>query len=391
MRKLIIGIILLSTLLVSCGGSAVDFQNSDGYCRIGGSIFESDVYGNRVFRVENGKVSRFDGFCRDPLCDHVSEFCLDSRNFCQKTLATDGEFLYICGIDLDLGGLSRQIYRVRPDFSDLTLLCSYEISGATKPAIRVSGGCVWFMQGFYNEDKTSDDDQLARLMRIPTGGGKPEIFLDNLDIGTKFYVGNGNIYLISDELDITDIKTKSVTENAAEDLPGLPDTLGFPGGEVFLETLESETLTPGGKEVKTAKKRLYRLNGAPELIAEYRNDKVYGSGEIWFCDYGFSYLGTKELPTGRPGEVAECDFFDHEDFRVMKYDIESGKITEMKLGEGFSDGDVVELRAFANGCLVAYATNPILSYENGDSELRTCVLETRGDSLAIVGEYEGIE
>ena len=391
MRKLVIATILLSALLASCGESAVDFQNADGYCRIGGSIFESDVYGNRVFRVENGKVSRFDGFCRDPLCDHVSEFCLDSQNFCQKTLATDGEFLYICGINLDLGGLNRQLYRVKPDFSDLTLLCSYEISGATELAIRVSDGYVWFMQGFYNEDKTSDADQLARLTRIPTSGGKPEIFLDNLDIGTKLYTGNGNIYLISDELDIIDIKTKSVTKDAAKDLLGSPDTLSFQGGEVFLETLEPETLTPGGKEVKTAKKRLYRLNGAPELIAEYRNDAVYGSGEIWFCDYGFSYLGTKELPTGRPGEVAECDFFDRENFRVMRYDIESGEITEMRLGEGFGDGDVVELRAFVNGCLVAYVTNPISSYENGDSELRTCVLEPRGDSLAIIGEYEGIE
>ena len=391
MRKLGIGTILLSMLLVSCGESTADFQNSDGYCRIGGSIFESDVYGNRVFRVENGRVSRFDGFCRDPLCDHVSEFCLDSQNFWDKSLATDGEFLYICGINPDLDGLNRQIYRVRQDFSNLTLLCTYEISGATEPAIRVSDGYVWFMQGLYNEDKTSDTDQLARLMRIPADGGKTEVFLDNLDIGTKFYVGNGNIYLISDRLDIIDIKSESVTTDAARDLPGSPDTLSFLGGEIFLETIEPETLTSGGKEVKTSKKRLYKLNGAPEFIAEYREDAVFGSGEIWFCNYGFSYLGTKEMPTGRPCLVVESDFFDRENFRVMKYDTNSGKIAEIKLGGGFKDGDAVQLRAFANGCLVAYVMNPTASYENGDSELRTCVIEPRGDSLAIVSEYEGIE
>lgn len=63
----------------------------------------------------------------------------------------------------------------------------------------------------------------------------------------------------------------------------------------------------------------------------------------------------------------------------------------MKLSKGFESSDVIQLRAFANGCLVAYVMNPTASYENGDSELRTCVLEPRGDSLAIVSEYEGIE
>ena len=60
-------------------------------------------------------------------------------------------------------------------------------------------------------------------MRVPAGGGKIEEVSGELEAGTKFFVDDDNIYLISPDSDgtprLTIIgKDGNVTENAAPDI-----------------------------------------------------------------------------------------------------------------------------------------------------------------------------
>ena len=73
MKRFVFAVCLL-LILTSCGARSVDFQNSDNYCRIENNIYEASVTGNRVFMIDRENSNCFEGFCRDPLCTHNSEF-----------------------------------------------------------------------------------------------------------------------------------------------------------------------------------------------------------------------------------------------------------------------------------------------------------------------------
>lgn len=401
MKRFVFAVCLL-LILTSCGARSVDFQNSDNYCRIENNIYEASVTGNRVFMIDRENSNCFEGFCRDPLCTHNSEFCLDNKMYWIHSVATDGEFLYSCGINANLAsnGITRQIYRVKPDFSDLTLLCTYEISGSTSTELRVSDGYIWFMQGFFNDDYdpnrgvTERSDQYARLMRIPANGGKIEDFLGiDLDICTKFYICGGSIFLINPDgtLDIIDISSKETRKIAADSFEGFPDTVAELSNEIFIETVETENLTIDSASFSKTKVHLYKMtDGNFEKIADSDYSAVLGSDSIWLEEIDYSFLGTKNMPTGRPGETADCDYFRLDPRAVYEYNVNSGSIKDYTPGDGFSDGDSVRLIACAGGYLIGYVSNYVDYYETGDNGLRICVIEPREGKLNIVGELKEV-
>ena len=224
-----------------------------------------------------------------------------------KTLVTDGERLYMNATNSALtdenGTVYRQIFSMKPDGSDFTLLHTYDFSANSSSYLQYADGYLYFEQGFYSEGNILGQQQ-AYIMRIPVEGGRAErVFPEPMDIGASFFAdGERNFLFCPDgtgELSMRIIHRESgtITENAAAGVKGRLKEITVCGGNTYLQTAEEVTVlcpaeTGGEHPCRQTLRHLYVLqDGAWVPVWEGAEAYTFGDG-IWFCRNERSYLGT---------------------------------------------------------------------------------------------------
>ncbi|MGN1410646.1 MAG: hypothetical protein ACI4XJ_10805, partial [Eubacteriales bacterium] len=334
--------------------------------------------------------------------------CPDNTWLWQKTIITDGEKLYLSVQNAALtdanNTIYRQIYSLNPDGSDLTLLHTYDTSGAVSPVIRYSDGYLYFEQGFYREKIKSDapagkDDQYQKIMRIPVNGGKAEVVIeDEMDMNTTFYVDELNYYLMKTDksgiphLTIIDKENMTVTEDAAADTEGILFSIQIYHGKTYLLTSTPQTFS----DTKEDGSQVYKsLNSYILYLYENNIFRQIGKGNftfaqdgIWYTESGCDYIGTKSIPTGSHGEMTDSDIFAVTTKKVFRMDFTDYSITEYALGNDFGYGDEIGIISGAEGKLYTNISNQNQFFETGDSDYRSCLLETKNGMISIEKIYE---
>ena len=405
----VIMLLLSLFLFSSCEreSTAAEFCNFDSSCILGNTFFRSIG----EYTAWNPAWSEIrSGLCVDPLCNHkdTDSFCPDNTWLWQKTIITDGEKLYLSVQNASLtdanNTMYRQIYSLNPDGSDFTLLHTYDISGATSPIIQYSDGYLYFEQGFYRGEIKSDapavkDDQYQKVMRIPVNDGKAEVVIeDEMDMNTTFYVDDLKYYLMTTDksgiphLTIIDKESMAVTEDAAADTEGILFSIQIYHGKTYLLTATPQTFSDTKEDGSPVSKS---LNSYTLYLYENNIFKKIGKGNftfaqdgIWYTESECDYIGTKSIPTGSHGEMTDSDIFAVTTKKVFRMNFPDYSITEYSLGNDFGYGDEIEIICGADGKLYTNISNQKQFFETGDSEYRSCLLETKNGMISIEKTYE---
>lgn len=412
MKNKTICALLLSgfAVLTSCGGkedSAADYFNLDAGCMAGNTFYlsagEVSVWNPMFEEIRHG-------LCRNPLCSHndPDAVCPDYSLLWQKSIITDGVKLYMSAINASLtdtdGVFRRQIYSLNFDGSDFTLLAAYDTSGAASSLIRYSDGYIYYEQGLYRDgyDLSADggrDDQYKKIMRIPSSGGSPEAVLDSeLDMMASFYVDGENYYVISSadnaaqSLTVIDKSSGSVSEEAFGDVEGYFFGMRVYRGRTYLITSAPKTFSALRDDGTTAEKLtdnciLYYLDGgSTRKIAE--GNFTFASDGIWYTTTECEYLGTSETTTEYSGETEEADCFAVTVKSLVRLDPDDYTAEEYFPGEGFADGDSIELIAGAGGVLWADVWNDKTLFSEGNAAYRSCLIKTENGSASVSKIYK---
>ena len=121
---------------------------------------------------------------------------------------------------------------------------------------------------------------------------------------------------------------------------------------------------------------LYRLpagEGEFVRIAEAESGFVFGGNAITYTRTESEYLGTKPMPTGRPGEMVDFDFFETKTAAVCCW--KDGEITEInpRFPEGLEN---LSLTAGADGILYGSLSDGGREYyETGEIHAVRCALD----------------
>lgn len=387
--------ITLAALLLLCGCGKTPTQD---YCNTReGCLLGETYYENLHLQVWNPNWdAAYDGICRDPLCSHDSEdgLCPSSRQLWMKTLVTDGERLYMNATNPALtdenGTVYRQIFSMKPDGSDFTLLHTYDFSANTSPYMQYADGYLYFEQGFYRgEDSaktglTQTGCQAAYVMRIPVKGGKAErVFDEAIEIGSAFYTdGTYNFLLCPDgmgkvQIQITDSAAGTLIESSTAKVEGVPKDITVYDGMTFLQTEEKiEVPCPaenGGSHTYT--ETLWRLyvycGGEWEKLGESTDRFAFGGG-IWFTESTRLYLGTRSMPTGGPnGETDSVDFYVKATEAFCRINPADGTVTRYTLAGDVQLEDTVTVRCAATSGLWVEVTNGRAEYA-GETSVYSC-------------------
>ncbi|MBQ2767083.1 MAG: hypothetical protein IJF49_03285 [Clostridia bacterium] len=384
-------------LLCSCGKPPMqDYCNTREGCLLGETYYE-----NLHLQVWNPNWdATYDDICRDPLCTHDSEdsLCPSSRQLWMKTLVTDGERLYMNATNPALtdenGTVYRQIFSMKPDGSDFTLLHTYDFSTNTSLYMQYADGFLYFEQGFYSGQENFSDNHLgiseqsAYVMRIATNGGKAEKVLeDELDISSSFYADDARYYLLYPNvngdllMDIIDRKSGVAEVDAAGDVEGRLYDITIYGEKTYLRSVaEFSAECPsenGGMHVYTDKRwYLYVYhNGKWKKVGESVNGFTFGGG-IWFTESEKRYLGSREMPTGGPnGETDPIDFYVNATLSVCCIKPADGTVTRYTLAGDVQPEDTVTIRCAAASGLWVEITNGKTEYagETSTYHCRACI------------------
>ena len=402
MKKTVLLLLVLLVLLPSCAKTpAVQslWFNTQYSCFLGSTAYISDLLYVKSYTPEGIR----EGLCRDPLCKHDGSdgICPDSNQFHFKDLVTDGSSLYFSGMTADsaTGAFSRELYSLRPDGSDFRLICKTDMTGSDSPDFKVGGGYLWFTQGQYDEDAPEGERETFSILRVPVAGGEPEtvgegyLFAPNFTVsadGKTLAVINASFSSrpvnapASSEgewIELTDMETgeKTVVDPpAADENPVFIDTWR---GEFWLRTEKDRTLSFTRDSGEAVEKRrsdwvLYRLPaGESEFVraAEADSGFVFGGDAVYYTRTESEYLGTKPMPTGRPGEMADADFFETKTVAVCFW--KEGTITEITpdFPEGFKH---LSLTAGADGILYGSMNDGGRNYyETGEIHAVRCALD----------------
>ena len=392
-------------LLFSCAkklDGMPDFINSDTGCQLGDTLYQSMGGDYYVWNPDTEEI-RY-GLCRDALCTHkeTDSICPDNVWLWNKTVITDGERLFLNVQNALLtdvnGAMFRQIYSMKPDGTEFRLLYTYEASDNTSPVMRFMDGYLYFEQGFYRKElerPTGANDQYKNILRIPTGGGKPEVVISGeLDMNSTFFRDEQNEYLISENdepcLTVTNRETGTVTKQS--DIEGIPVSVRIYEGQTYLIAAKPITVVGTRADGTEAEKRfdsdiLYRLeyNGFQRLG---EGVFTFTSDGIWFSEAAYDYIGTKSSREGAYGETEEKDYFAVTTRKLYRMTENGARVEEIRLGEDFGFGDEIEIICGANGKLLVNCSNQKQFFETGDSQYRTCLLAVKNDIVFIEKVYE---
>lgn len=389
--------LLIGLTVTSCAGKPrAEYTNFDSACQLG-NVYYDCVGGNTIWDPAWNEIRH--GLCYDPLCAHndMKNLCPDNTWLNKKAIITDGERLYLSALDMTLtdenNTMYSRIWSLKPDGSDFKEVCTYESSGTTYAGIRYSDRYIYFARSFYRGEG-SRDDLYQKIMRVPAGGGKIEEVSGELEAGTKFFVDDDNIYLISPDSDgtprLTIIgKDGNVTENAAPDIEGELSRIQVYMGKTYLLSVKPNTheakRSGGGTAIKKLNSDvLYRFEeGRAEKLGE--GDFVFTADGILFTDSDVDYIGTKTMPNGLYGENEEVDFFAVTTKKIYLINPETLSVTESAV-EGLSFGDEIEIICGADGRLLADISNQKTLFDTGNSGYRECLLGV-GKNVTVIKTY----
>ncbi len=412
MKKLFL-ICLAALLLLSCAKeppAPPRWFNAQYSCFLGSAAYVSNLLFVTAYTPEGIR----EGLCRDPLCAHDGSdgICPDSSQFHFKDLVTDGSSLYFSGMTADsvTGAFSRELYSLRPDGSDFRLICKTDMTGSDSPDFKVGGGFLWFTQGQYDEDAPEGERETFSILRVPVAGGEPEMVGERYLFAPGFAVSSDGKTLAvinasysarsaeapaSSEgvwVELTDMRTGEKTLVAP---PAADERLGFIDwwqGELWLRAQKDRKISfirDSGEAVEQRRSDwvLYRLPAGESKfvrIAEADSGFVFGEDAVYFTRTESEYLGTKPMPTGRPGEYRDTDFVETKTVAVGFW--KDGGITEINpnLPEGFEN---LSLTVGADGILYASMTDGGLGYyETGEIHAVRCALDP--ETLEILRVFE---
>ena len=297
------------------------------------------------------------------------------------------------------GAFSRELYSLRPDGSDFRLICKTDMTGSDSPDFKVGGGYLWFTQGRYDEDAPEGERETFSILRVSVAGGEPEtvgegyLFAPNFTVsadGKTLAVINASFSSrpvnapASSEgewIELTDMETG---EKTVVDPPAADEGLGFLDwwqGELWLRTHKDRMISFTRDSGEAVEKRrsdwiLYRLPaGESKFVraAEADSGFVFGGNAVYYTRTESEYLGTKPMPTGRPGEMADADFFETKTVAVCFW--KEGTITEITpdFPEGFKH---LSLTAGADGILYGSMNDGGRNYyETGEISFVSCALD----------------
>lgn len=389
--------LLIGLTVTSCAGKPrAEYTNFDSACQLG-NVYYDCVGGNTIWDPAWNEIRH--GLCYDPLCAHndMKNLCPDNTWLNTKAIITDGERLYLSALDMTLtdenNTMYSRIWSLKPDGSNFKEVCTYESSGTTYAGIRYSDGYIYFARSFYRGEG-SRDDLYQKIMRVAAGGGKIEEVSGELEVGTKFFVDDDNLYLISPDSDgtprLTIIgKDGNVTENAAPDIEGELSRIQVYMGKTYLLSVKPNTHEAKRSDGGTAIKKLnsdvlYRFEeGRAEKLGE--GDFVFTADGILFTDSDVDYIGTKTMPNGLYGENEEVDFFAVTTKKIYLINPETLSVTESAV-EGLSYGDEIEVICGADGRLLADISNQKTLFDTGNSGYRKCLLGV-GKNVTVIKTY----
>lgn len=392
-----LAVLLIGLTVTSCAGKPrAEYTNFDSACQLG-NVYYDCVGGNTIWDPAWNEIRH--GLCYDPLCAHndMKNLCPDNTWLNTKAIITDGERLYLSALDMTLtdenNTMYSRIWSLKPDGSDFKEVCTYESSGTTYAGIRYSDGYIYFARSFYRGEG-SRDDLYQKIIRVPAGGGKIEEVSGELEAGTKFFVDDDNIYLISPDSDgtprLTIIgKDGNVTENAAPDIEGELSRIQVYMGKTYLLSVKPNTHEAKRSDGGTAIKKLnsdvlYRFEeGRAEKLGE--GDFVFTADGILFTDSDVDYIGTKTMSNGLYGENEEVDFFAVTTKKIYLINPETLSVTESAV-EGLSYGDEIEVICGADGRLLADISNQKTLFDTGNSGYRKCLLGV-GKNVTVIKTY----
>ena len=386
--------------------------NAQYSCFLGSAAYVSEL--TRITMYTPDGIRK--GLCRDPLCAHDGSdgICPDCHSLRWPDVVTDGELLYFCAMTFDgmTGAYSRELYSLKPDGSDFRLICKTDMTGSDSPDFKVGGGFLWFTQGQYDEDAPEGERESFSILRVPVSGGEPEsvgegyLFAPNFAVsadGQTLAVLNASFAsrpvsapASSDGewIEFTDTETGEKTRidpPAADEHPVFIDMWR---GEFWLRTEKERTLSFTRDTGEAAEHRvnnwvLYRLpagEGKFVRIAEADSGFVFGGDAVYYTRTESEYLGTKPMPTGRPGEYRDTDFVETETVAAGFW--KDGTITEItpNLPEGFEN---LSLTVGADGILYASMTDGGLGYyETGEIHAVRCALDP--ETLEVIRTFEEV-
>ena len=408
-----LAVCLTALLLLSCAKEPPApplWFNAHYSCFLGSAAYVSDLTRITVYTPDGIRK----GLCRDPLCAHDGSdgICPDCHSLLWPDVVTDGELLYLSAMTFDstTGAFSRELYSLRPDGSEFKRICKTDMTGSDSPDFKVGGGYLWFTQGQYDEDAPEGERETFSILRVPVSGGEPKpvgegyLFAPGFAVsadGKTLAVINASYSSRSAEapasseevwVELTDMETG---EKTVLDPPAADVTLGFIDwwqGEFWLRSQKDAnvTFTRDSGEVVEQKRHgwvLYRLpKGEKQFvrIAEADLGFIFGGDAVYYTREESEYIGTKPMPTGRPGEYRDTDFFETKTVAVGFW--KDGEITELTpdLPDGF---EKLLLTAGADGILYgSLSDGGRRYYETGEIDFVRCALDP--ETLEVIQVFD---
>ena len=120
--------------------------------------------------------------------------------------------------------------------------------------------------------------------------------------------------------------------------------------------------------------------------AEADSGFVFGGDAVYYTRTESEYLGTKPMPTGRPGEMVDADFFETKTVAVCFW--KDGTITEITpdFPEGFKD---LSLTAGADGILYGSMNDGGRNYyETGEISFVSCALDP--ETVTVIRTFDPV-
>ena len=418
--------VALPLLLLSCGKQMEADQpfycNTEWGCTLGDRFYSAYSLWGAITVYSPEGVRK--GLCTDPLCPHdgTDGICPDDTRAMTRTVATDGEKLYL-SLLLDPetagkkpgSGAVKQIWSLNRDGSNFQMLYSRSSDSRYFSVLEAGGGYLWFPQMQIDEDAPEGEEEYTVLMRLPVDGGKPEQALKEKFFHGLSYAVNpdgshvavisyaeaadpDNLYTSAgQQVEITDFGTgeKTIVPPPAEDV--LLFRVHYALGELWLEAErggERTYVRDSGEEVtQTAVTMvLYRLNRETEQFEEVTRaasgSYFFSPDAVWYVRAESEYLATKPMPTGRGSEKRDYDFFITKNLVISC--VKDGEITDRAPGEGIGPGQALTLLAAADGVLYGTLCDEQKVYDTGETVNRVVALDPETlDVICDLGELYG--
>ena len=383
-KHLIIAVLSIILLLCSCGdrGKTADYSNFENGCVLDGTFY--DIYlGYKVRRWNRDYETVEEGLCRDPLCTHDGRdsLCPDNEALFKYSIVTDGEKLYLHTLDLnphEEEGLFCHIFSIDPDGGNFTQLYSHTGTSNNPYTIQVDNGWLYYAQAYYNDDYdpgkgvVTSEDQYMNIMRMKTTGGKPEVVIgEKLSVGCSFFLDKTRYYLLLPDGSVKVTERESGREQVipAETFCGTVLEILRLGDRTFLSSADPVNgvcPTEGGGEHECSynDRYLYEYrDGAFIPVVERASWLACDNSAVYYGKESRIYLGTRDEPTGRPGETAPIDYFETTLDCIYCIDLADGGVTEYLPGKTFLSGGNLLNPYAADSGLFAYAGNRRNAYE----------------------------